>query len=644
MEYAALVDHFERLEATTKRLERTAILAEALAGLAPDEMEPAFRLLVGKVAPDWEGVELGLAEKLVLSGIMDVSGRSIKEVQSLYHETGDLGTAAELSLSGVGKKKKQVTFDFSSGTFSEERSSLEITEIYDRLCAIAGKGELFSLHTSGHGSQQRKKKILEDLLLNLSPREAKYIIRTVAGRLRLGVADMTFLDALTAWHRRQGVKSVTEMEPEEREEHEDVRRRLERAYDLRSDLAFVAKTLAEGGLAAIDGVQVRHGTPLRPMAAERLKTLGEVLEKHTGRSALEYKYDGLRVQAHVSADPEVPVKLFSRRMEDLTHQFPDVQQHLRAALRGKSAIVEGECVAIDRDTGRMRPFQEISRRRGRKTGLGEDARREAALAEGARTALTMMDQIPVTVFLFDCMAADGESVMHEPYERRRDRVGEVFALGDDVRLSTMQVCEDEAAMEAFFLQAVADGAEGVMCKALDAPYKAGNRGYDWIKYKTDYTAELVDTMDLVAVGAFYGRGRRAGWYGALLMAAYDPDTDTYASVCKLGTGFDDATLMGLRDRFETYASTERPRDVDSLMVPDVWLRPAVVMEVQAAELTLSPTHRAGWGTVKPGAGLAARFPRFTVWRDDKAPEQATTVQEIRRMYELQGHRPADPAD
>lgn len=191
-------------------------------------------------------------------------------------------------------------------------------------------------------------------------------------------------------------------------------------------------------------------------------------------------------------------------------------------------------------------------------------------------------------------------------------------------------------MESFFLQAVADGAEGVMCKALEAPYKAGNRGYDWIKYKTDYTAELVDTMDLVAVGAFYGRGRRAGWYGALLMAAYDPDTDTYASVCKLGTGFDDATLMTLKDRFETYASTERPRDVDSVMVPDVWLRPAIVMEVQAAELTLSPTHRAGWGTVKPDAGLAARFPRFTVWRDDKAPEQATTVQEIRRMYELQG--------
>lgn len=629
MEYAALVDHFERLEATTKRLERTAILAEALAGLDADEMEPAVRLMQGKVAPDWEGVELGLAEKLVLQVLARAAGLNVRtggvqEATRVYHDAGDLGLAAQRLMEQKGGAAQVGLMAFGA----EEAPGLTVRAVFERLHAIAA--------VEGAGSQDTKQKLLGKLLADAGPREAKFIVRTVAGRLRLGVADMTFLDALTVWHRGEGVKSVTEMEPEEREAHEDVRRRLERAYDLRSDLAFVARTLAEGGLDAIDEVQVRHGTPLRPMAAERLKTLGEVLEKHGGRSALEYKYDGLRIQAHVSADPDVPVRLFSRRMEDLTSQFPDVQAHLRAALRGGSAIVEGECVALDKETGRMRPFQEISRRRGRKTGLGEDARREAALAEGGRSAVTMMEQIPVTVFLFDCMAADGESVMHEPYERRRERVGELFDLGGDVRLSVMQVCDDEAAMEAFFQQAVTDGAEGMMCKALEAPYKAGNRGFDWIKYKTDYTAELVDTMDLVAVGAFYGRGRRAGWYGALLMAAYDPDTDTYASVCKLGTGFDDATLMALRERFEPYASTERPRDVDSTMVPDVWLRPAVVMEVQAAELTLSPTHRAGWGSVRPDAGLAARFPRFTVWRDDKAPEQATTVQEIRRMYGLQG--------
>ncbi len=629
MEYAALVDHFERMEATTKRLEMTSILREALMDLGKEDVEPAIRLMQGKVAPDWEGIELGLAEKLVLQVLaraagLDAKAGGVAKATAIYHDEGDLGLAAQRLMEQKGGAAQVGLFSFQE----EAKASLSVQEVFNRLKNIA--------LVQGQGSQEEKQQLLWKLLSDAGPREAKYIVRTVAGRLRLGVADMTCLDALTAWHREQPVKSVTEMEPEERAAHEDARHRIERAFDLRSDLPFVARTLAEGGLEAIDAVQVQHGTPLRPMAAERLKTLGEILEKHEERSALEYKYDGLRVQAHVSADPSIPVKLFSRRMEDLTDQFPDVQVYLRKALRGKSAIVEGECVAMDRATGRMRPFQEVSRRRGRKTGLGEDARRESALASGAAEATTMMDEVPVTVFLFDCMAVDGESVMHEGYQARRDRIPNVFELGQEVMLSTMSVCEEEGAMEAFFQQAVQDGAEGVMCKALDAPYKAGNRGFDWIKYKTDYTEDLVDTMDLVAVGAFYGRGRRAGWYGALLMAAYDQDTDTYASVCKLGTGFDDATLMGLKDKFAAHQSDTKPSEVDSDMVPDVWFHPAIVMEVQAAELTLSPTHKAGWGSIKEGAGLAARFPRFTVWREDKSPQQATTVSEIQSMYDMQG--------
>jgi DNA ligase-1 len=179
---------------------------------------------------------------------------------------------------------------------------------------------------------------------------------------------------------------------------------------------------------------------------------------------------------------------------------------------------------------------------------------------------------------------------------------------------------------------VEQGAEGIMCKDPRAPYKAGSRGFAWIKFKTDYTEALVDTMDLVAIGAFYGRGRRAGWYGALLMAAFDPETGTFPSVCKLGTGFDDVTLEGLKPRFEPHVAAKKPKEVDSVMEPDVWFEPALVMEVQAAELTLSPIHRAGWGAVKPGAGIAARFPRFTGrWRDDKSPQQATSVQELLSM-------------
>ncbi len=631
MDYANLASFFEQLEGTTKRLEMTAILVEMLEALGPAEMGTAVRLVQGKVAPDWEGVELGLAEKMVLQVLARAAGLNVKadgvaQATTVYHEAGDLGLAAQRLLESKGAAQVGL---FGFGDAADE-PGLSVTEVFDRLHAIAA--------VEGAGSQDTKQKLLLKLLSDAGPREAKFIVRTVAGRLRLGVADMTLLDALAAWHLGRGVRSVQQMEEAERAEHETVRATLERAYDYRSDLALVADTLANQGLDAVDALGVQLGTPLRPMAAERLKTLPEILEKHGGSSALEYKYDGLRIQAHVSADPTVPVCLFSRRLEDLTHQFPDVCATLQGALRGRSCIVEGEALALDAN-GRMLPFQEISRRRGRKTGLGEDARKETALAEGAAVARTVLDDIPVTMFLFDCLAADGEPTLAEPYETRRDRLGKLFDTSSDgpVRISTMQIASDEAEMESFFRQAVDDGAEGIMCKALDAPYKAGNRGFDWIKFKTDYTEDLVDTMDLVVIGAFYGRGRRAGWYGALLMAAYDPDTDRFTSLCKLGTGFDDETLKGLKDRFAELVATERPSSVDSTMEPDVWLHPGIVMEVQAAELSLSPTHRTAWGALRDGAGLAARFPRFSGrWRDDKAPEQATTVEELKGMYATQG--------
>lgn len=622
MDYARLVTYFDRLEATTKRLELTAILVEMLEALDAEELEPAIRLLQGKVRPDWEGVELGLAEKMVLravaAAVKGPSGKlddALAKVTKTYHHEGDLGEATRVLMDGA--TTQQATL------FGPE--PLSIHDAYNRLLAIA--------KVEGAGSQDKKLTLLGKLLSDASGDEAKFLIRTVAGRLRLGVADLTFLDALAAWHLGRGVRSVTEMEDAERTEQEDARNRLERGFDVTSDLATVAAQLASGGLEAVDALHVTHGVPLRPMAAERLKTVEDILEKH-GNSAVEYKYDGLRLQCHVTPDD---VRLFSRRMEELTGQFPDVQQFLKTALKGKTCIVEGEVLAVDLDTGRLRPFQEISRRRGRKTGLGEDARKEAAFGEAAAAA-TMMDEIPVAVFLFDCMAVDGASTMHEPYAERRARIEDLFELGERVQLATMKLCDDAASVEAFFQQAVQDGAEGIMCKAPSAPYKAGNRGFDWIKYKTDYTADLVDTMDLVAIGAFYGRGRRAGWYGALLMAARDEDTGRFASVCKLGTGFDDATLIGLKDHFAAHVSQEQPPEVDSDMIPDVWFAPAIVMEVQAAEITLSPIHKAAWNTYRADSGLAARFPRFTRWREDKAADQATTVAELGSMYEQQGKR------
>lgn len=602
MKYADLAGFFERLEGTPGRLGMTTILVEMLGKVPADDMVPVVRLLQGAVAPDWEGLEVGLAEKQILKVLAMATGASAKaddsvaRIEAIYREKGDLGLAAEDLLRRSGGRKQASLF--------AQPSDLQVRAVFEALVAIA--------KTTGTGSQDAKQRLLSKLLLDSSPIEARYITRTVAGRLRLGVADMTFLDALASWQVGRGVKSVTEMEDADRAELEDVRRRLEKAYDLRSDLAAVAETLAKKGLPGIDKMGIQLGTPVRPMASERLKTLPEILEKMEGRVAMEYKYDGLRIQAHVPKKGKVT--LFSRRLENLTAQFPDVVAAVEAHFPGRDCIVEGEAVALDED-GRLRPFQDISRRRGRKTDL--DA---------------MAKEIPVTLFLFDLIALDGESTMALSYEERRTRLESIVPKKGPVRLSTMVEASDAEGMEAFFDQAVVDGAEGIMCKDPRASYKAGSRGFAWIKFKTDYTEALVDTMDLVAIGAFHGRGRRAGWYGALLMAAYDPETQTWPSVCKLGTGFDDVTLESLKGRFKDQVSEVKPKAVDSGMEPDVWFDPRTVMEVQAAELTLSPTHRAGWGRVKPGAGLAARFPRFTGrWRDDKSARQATTVDELVTM-------------
>jgi DNA ligase-1 len=602
VKYADLARFFERLEGTPGRLGMTTILVEMLDGVPADEMVPVVRLLQGAVAPDWEGLEVGLAEKQILKVMAMATGASAKSddsvarIEALYREKGDLGLAAEDLLARAGGRKQASLF--------AQPSELGVREVFETLTAIA--------RTTGTGSQDAKQRLLSKLLLDSSPIEARYITRTVAGRLRLGVADMTFLDALASWRVGRGVKSVTEMEEADRAELEDVRRRLESAYDLRSDLGAVAETLARQGMEGIDKMGIQMGTPVRPMASERLKTLPEILAKMAGRVAMEYKYDGLRIQAHIPKAGKVA--LFSRRLENLTAQFPDVVAAVERNFPGRDCIVEGEAVALDKD-GRLRPFQDISRRRGRKTDL------EA-----------MAKEIPVTLFLFDLIALDGESTMALPYEERRAKLSSIVPEKGPIRMSTMVEATDAEGMEAFFDQAVTDGAEGIMCKDPRAAYKAGSRGFAWVKFKTDYTEALVDTMDLVAIGAFHGRGRRAGWYGALLMAAYDPATQTWPSVCKLGTGFDDATLESLKGRFKAHVSEVPPTSVDSGMEPDVWFDPAVVMEVQAAELTLSPTHRAGWGRVKPGAGLAARFPRFTGrWRDDKSAKQATTVDELVAM-------------
>jgi len=389
------------------------------------------------------------------------------------------------------------------------------------------------------------------------------------------------------------------------------RKELERAYNLTSDLGYVAETVAKGGLNAIRRIHVMVGKPIRPMLAERLGDPEEVLAKLGGRCVAEYKYDGERLQIHKHGKE---LQLFSRRLEKITPQYPDVADLVERHLNAREAIIEGEVVAIDVASGDLRPFQDLMHRR-RKHGIAE-----------------AMEQIPTALYAFDVLYVDGKDLTEQSYEHRHKVLDRIMKGDTRFRVATYRTVSDVKELEDIFEEAVQEGCEGLICKATGGLYQAGARGWQWIKFKREYRSEMTDAVDLVVVGAFHGRGRRGGTYGALLMAAYDPEEDAYRTVCKLGSGFTDEFLADLPKRLRRYERPQRPARVDSRLAPDVWLDPALVFEVIGAEITLSPIHSAGWNVFREGSGLAIRFPRMTRVRDDKGAADATTVKEIVQMY------------
>ncbi|HET9290024.1 MAG TPA: ATP-dependent DNA ligase, partial [Actinomycetes bacterium] len=501
---------------------------------------------------------------------------------------GDLGLAAEGLLEDAA---------------GDRPARLEVGTVFEGLHEIA--------RAEGTGSQGRKLGGMVALLAEATPLEARYLVRTVTGNLRLGIGTATILDGLAEVHAG-GRKA---------------RPTLEWAYNICSDLSLVAKTLVSGGLAAVEQMEVRAGNPVRPMLAQRLSEPGEILAKLGGQCAAEYKYDGIRVQAHRTSDGLL--ELYTRRLDRVSTQFPEVVELLDQALGPREVILEGEVVAFDPASGELRPFQDVMFRR-RKYGITEAVR-----------------DFPVSMFCFELLYADGQDLTRLPYLERRAALDKAITASDRVRLTTAEQVSDEPALERMFEQAVAEGCEGLICKSLDpaAGYQAGARGWQWIKLKRDYRSELSDTLDLVVVGGLAGRGRRAGMYGALLLAVYDPDGDRFQTICKCGTGFSDAELAALPARLAHLARAQRPARVDSRWHADVWFEPAVVVEVLAAELTMSPHHTAGWGLFREDAGLALRFPRFTGrWRDDKAPTDATTVSEVVDLFRTARRLPAgEPA-
>jgi DNA ligase-1 len=579
LDFSLLVETFQQMGQTSSRLALTDYLVALFRKTPADLIDKVTYLIQGKLHPDYEGIELGLADKMVMRSIANSSGKGRVEIQRLYQKTGDLGDAAGEAMKSKGQ----------STLYSEQMTVERVYSVFDK---VAG--------TTGSGSQDTKLKLVSSLLNDATPEESRFIIKFVMGQLRLGIADYTVLDALALAFT--GDKSN--------------RKVLENAYNVSSDLGTVARVLASKGIDAVKSIKVTLFKPLRPMLAERVISSEEAIERMEGRAGVEYKLDGERVQIHKSKDS---VELFSRRLERITGHYPDI---VKAVKPIKSEfILEGEVVAVNAQTDEYLPFQELMHRR-RKHGVQE-----------------AMENYPVVINLFDVLFANNESTMDLPYIDRRKLLKKIADGAKDrerIRLIKQTIATSPQEIDQFMSVAIAEGCEGVMIKQLSSTYRAGAREFAWVKLKREYRSDLADTLDLVIVGALHGRGRRTGRYGALLLAAYDPEADMFKSATKVGTGFTDEHLEQFYSNLEQHVLQHRHARVESGMEMDVWFEPAIVIEVVASEITLSPSHTAAMDSVREGFGLALRFPKFTGRvRDDKRPEDATTSDELLAMYKNQ---------
>ncbi len=566
MTFRELSEYFYRLEQITSRLEMADILRDLLERAKAEEIDKVVYLTLGELMPAFRGVEFGVSEKLMMEALSKASGVKVKQVEALYKQKGDLGETAQEIISWQGR-------------------GLSLVKVYEELLDIART----------RGTLDKVMKLI-NLLKGLSGFEAKYAVRVIIGRLRLGVGDATIIDALSLTMGDKELKPY-----------------IERAYNLCSDLGLVAKRLKQGGLDAIREFKIQVGYPIRMALAERVSSAEEIIQR-LRRCAIEAKYDGFRLQVHKDGGK---VEIYSRNLERMTEMFPDVVKAVIGDIKAQSVILEGEALAVNEETGEFYPFQ-VTIQRKRKYSVEEYAK-----------------EYPLRLFVFDLLYLEGEDYTVKPYIERRKALEELLTHTNTLRASEMFITDSVKEVEAFFEDAITRGLEGIMAKRLDAPYTAGSRNFNWIKLKRSYRGSLADTIDVVIVGYYYGRGARAKLgIGGILVAVYEPSTDTFKTISKVGSGFTEEEWVRLKEMLDKIRLDHRHPRVDSLMDVDVWVEPRYVITVNADEITRSPLHTAGRTLEEPGYAL--RFPRAVSFiREDKNPEDANTVEEIIRLYQLQ---------
>ena len=581
MEFANLAHTFEELERTSSRLALIELLTQQFRSIErPGEIEQVCYLVQGRVAPFFEALEMGMAEKTVARSIAMAYHTTPEHVEALYATLGDMGLVA-----GQVNREAGIV-----------PTVLSVDEVFEGLKVIA--------QMAGKGAVEQRIAKLADLLTHADDVSAKYVVRILLGNLRLGIGDATVLDAL-AKARWNDVKK---------------RKLLEGAYNKTSDLGLLARTLwehsgEEEAQRAVAALDIQVGKPVRSQLAERLPSAEAVLAK-MGAVVAQYKYDGLRAQIHKDGQQ---VTIFSRNLEDQSHMFPELIAGTLKQVRAERAILDAETLAYNATSEEFLPFQETTRRRRK------------------HQVEAMAQQLPLKAFVFDILYKDGASLLDMPLVERLEILKETVHPADDtLMLAASYEVSDVHALTLLFDEAISKGLEGLVVKKLESRYEAGARNFNWVKLKRHSAGALNDTIDCVLLGYLFGRGKRAALgAGSLLVGVYDPGQDQFVTVTKIGTGLSDAQWRSIRERTIGLEVDHKPARVSSLIEPSVWVEPQLVIEVLADEITRSPIHTAGKVGGEPGYAL--RFPRLVSFRErDKRPEDATTVQELIEMYQSQG--------
>lgn len=576
MKFIEVARSFNEIEPIAARLEITRLLAELFRKASPHEAQIIASLSLGELRPPHLGTQFNIAEKNLIKAVAEFLGISQETIKKNMKDLGDIGLV-------LNSYEWQYT------------KELSVIQVYDALCSIE--------QTGGFGSQEGKIKLLTQLFSEIDPLSAKFIARIVIGKLRLGFSDMTIIDALS-W-METGNKSLRSV--------------LENAYNICADIGLIASTLKNGGIEAIKHMQIKLGTPILPAAAERLPTAEAIFEK-LGTSFAEPKLDGFRLQIHLDKRNETPhIHFFSRNLQDMSPMFPDIAKEL-LKLNVETLICEGEAIGFDPNTGGFLPFQETVKRK-RKHKIEETAM-----------------EYPLQLFLFDLLYLNDKSYLHTPYIKRHQKLQELL---HDVNADHLFVIEHHEMtnvqqLKDYFFKIVSTGLEGIVVKRSDAIYQPGKRNFNWIKLKRQEEGHLEDTIDCVILGYYAGKGKRTRFgIGAFLVGIFNKKLDMFQTVAKIGTGMTDDEWRTLKKKCDALESVDQPKNIQCAkeLTPDVWVTPELICRVRADEITLSPLHSAG--KTEKQLGYALRFPRFMDYRIDKSAEEATTDEEIKRLYENQ---------